>query len=49
VANEEISPHQVGCSVTPKDQSGMGILNLKHQNDYLLIKWLFRLLNSKGT
>jgi hypothetical protein len=30
---------------TPKDQCGMGILNPKYQNDGLLNKWLFRLLN----
>jgi hypothetical protein len=34
---------------TPKDQGGMCILNLKYQNDCLLSKWLFRLLNSEGT
>ena len=34
------------CS--PKDQGGLGILNLDLQNKCLLSKWLFRLINKDG-
>jgi hypothetical protein len=33
----------------PKDQGGLGILNLKLQNKCLLAKWLVYLLNTEGT
>lgn len=32
----------------PKDQGGLGIINLDIQNKCLLSKWLFRLLNEEG-
>ncbi|WVZ51657.1 hypothetical protein U9M48_002779 [Paspalum notatum var. saurae] len=32
----------------PKDQGGLGILNLEIQNKCLLSKWLFKLLNEDG-
>jgi len=33
----------------PKDQGGLGILDLELQNKCLLAKWLVNLLNSEGT
>jgi hypothetical protein len=33
----------------PKDQGGLGILNLQLQNKCLLAKWLVNLLNTEGT
>ena len=33
---------------TPKDQGGLGILNLELQNKCLLSKWLFKLINGEG-
>jgi hypothetical protein len=33
----------------PKDQGGLGIIDLKIQNKCLLSKWLFKLLNEEGT
>jgi hypothetical protein len=33
----------------PKDQGGLGILNLQLQNKCLLAKWLVNLLNTNGT
>ena len=33
---------------TPKDQGGLGVLNLDVHNECLLSKWLFRLLNEDG-
>lgn len=33
---------------TPKDQGGLGILNLELQNKCLLSKWLFSLINEDG-
>jgi hypothetical protein len=32
----------------PKDQGGLGILNLQLQNKCLLAKWLVNLLNTEG-
>ena len=32
----------------PKDQGGLGVLNLDVHNKCLLSKWLFRLLNEDG-
>jgi len=32
----------------PKDQGGLGILNLELQNECLLSKWLFKLINEDG-
>jgi hypothetical protein len=32
----------------PKDQRGLGIQNLEIQNQCLLIKWLFKLINEDG-
>jgi hypothetical protein len=32
----------------PKDQGGMGIQNLEVQNQCLLSKWLFKLVNEEG-
>ena len=32
----------------PKDQGGLGIINLKLQNKCLLAKWLVNLLNTEG-
>jgi hypothetical protein len=36
-------------SCRPKDQGGLGILNLQLQNKCLLAKWLVNLLNTEGT
>ena len=33
---------------TPKDQRGLGVLNLDVHNKCLLSKWLFKLLNGDG-
>jgi hypothetical protein len=33
----------------PKDQGGLGILDLQLQNKCLLSKWLVNLLNTEGT
>ena len=33
---------------TPKDQGGLGVLNLDVHNKCLLSKWLFKLLNRDG-
>jgi hypothetical protein len=33
---------------TPKDQGGLGFLNLVVHNKCLLSKWLFKLINSDG-
>ena len=33
---------------TPKDQGGLGVLNLDVHNKCLLSKWLFKLLNGDG-
>jgi hypothetical protein len=33
---------------TPRDQGGLGVLNLDVQNRCLLSKWLFKLLNEDG-
>jgi hypothetical protein len=33
----------------PKDQGGLGILNLQLQNKCLLAKWIVNLLNTDGT
>lgn len=33
----------------PKDQEGLGIIDLWIKNEYLLNKWIFRLLNEEGT
>jgi uncharacterized membrane protein YobD (UPF0266 family) len=32
----------------PKEQGGLGIINLEVQNICLLIKWLFKLINEDG-
>jgi hypothetical protein len=32
----------------PKDQGGLGIKNLEIQNQCLLSKWLFKLINEEG-
>jgi hypothetical protein len=32
----------------PKDQGGLGIQNLEIQNECLLSKWLFKLINEEG-
>jgi hypothetical protein len=32
----------------PKDHGGPGIQNLEIQNQYLLSKWLFKMLNEDG-
>jgi hypothetical protein len=32
----------------PKDQGGLGILNLQLQNKFLLVKWLVNLLTQMG-
>ena len=32
----------------PKDQGGLGILNLETQNVCLLSKWLYKLINEDG-
>ena len=37
-----------GILCTPKDQGGLGILNLHVQNRCLLSKWLFKLINDEG-
>jgi hypothetical protein len=34
------------CS--PKNQRGLGVLNLEFMNDVLLTKWLWNIANSKG-
>ena len=33
---------------TPKDQGGLGVLNLETHNKCLLSKWLFKLVNGDG-
>jgi hypothetical protein len=33
----------------PKDQGGLGIQNLEIQNECLLIKWLFKVVNEDGS
>jgi hypothetical protein len=33
---------------TPKDQGGLGVLDLGMQNRCLLSKWLFKLINGDG-
>ena len=33
----------------PKDQGGLGIINLQLQNKALLSKWIINLLNTEGT
>jgi hypothetical protein len=33
---------------TPKDQGGLGVLNLEIYNKCLLSKWLFKLINGDG-
>ena len=33
---------------TPKDQGGLGVLNLDVHNKCLLSKWLFKLINGDG-
>jgi hypothetical protein len=33
---------------TPKDQGGLGVLNLEIHNKCLLSKWLFKLINGDG-
>jgi hypothetical protein len=33
---------------TPKDQGGLGVLNLEVHNKCLLSKWLFKLINGDG-
>ncbi|WVZ53329.1 hypothetical protein U9M48_004292 [Paspalum notatum var. saurae] len=37
-----------GLLCLPKDQRGLGILNLKAQNTCLLSKWLYKLINEDG-
>jgi hypothetical protein len=37
-----------GIICRPKDQEGLGVLNLELQNKCLLSKWLFRLINTEG-
>jgi hypothetical protein len=37
-----------GIICRPKDQGGLGVLNLELQNECLLSKWLFSLINSDG-
>jgi hypothetical protein len=37
-----------GIICRPKDQGGLGVLNLELQNRSLLSKWLFSLINSEG-
>jgi hypothetical protein len=37
-----------GVIYRPKDQGGLGVLNLELQNKCLLSKWLFNLINSDG-
>jgi hypothetical protein len=32
----------------PKDQGGMGIMNIDIQNQWLLSKWLYELINEQG-
>jgi hypothetical protein len=32
----------------PKDQGGLGIINIEIQNKCLLSKWLFKLINEDG-
>ena len=34
---------------TPKEQGGLGIMDLETQNKCLLSKWLFKLINEEGT
>jgi len=34
---------------TPKDQGGLGVLNLDVHNKCLLSKWLFKLINGDGS
>ena len=33
---------------TPKEQGGLGIMDLETQNKCLLSKWLFKLINEEG-
>jgi hypothetical protein len=33
---------------TPKNQGGLGVLNLEYMNDALLSKWLWNIENSNG-
>jgi hypothetical protein len=37
-----------GVICRPKDQGGLGVLNLELQNKCLLSKWIFSLINSDG-
>jgi hypothetical protein len=37
-----------GIICRPKDQGGLGVLNLELQNKCLLSKWLFSLINTEG-
>ena len=36
------------CGLLPKDQGGLGVLNLSVHNRCLLSKWLFKLINADG-
>jgi hypothetical protein len=37
-----------GIICRPKDEDGLGVLNLELQNKCLLSKWLFSLFNTEG-
>jgi hypothetical protein len=41
-----LTKYEVVC--TPKDQGGLGVLNLGVHNRCLLSKWLFKLINRDG-
>jgi hypothetical protein len=42
----KLTKWEVVC--TPKDQGGLGVLNLEIHNKCLLNKWLFKLINGDG-
>jgi hypothetical protein len=44
--NYRLSKWDILCR--PKDQGGLGILNLQLQNKFLLVKWLVNLLTQMG-